>query len=92
MKKTDKKISLKIILTVFRKFHLTIFVVFFVVGLSVAVIMLTNIFNDSNSNTKDLSSTAQSSSSNQAIVNKILGQEKIPPYSIPAGRANPFSE
>lgn len=92
MKSTNKKISSEIILSVFRKFHLTIFVVFFVGGLSVAVIMLTNIFNASSPDSTDSLTTSQNSSSNQVIVDKILKQEKTPTYTIPDGRTNPFSE
>jgi len=91
MKSVNKKLSTKIILTVFRKFHLTIFVVFFVGGLSVAVIMLTNIFNDSNPDSTNVSTTSQNSS-NQVIVDKILKQENASTYNIPQGRTNPFSE
>jgi len=92
MKAANKKISAKIILSVFQKFHLTIFVVFFVGGLSVAVMVLTNIFNDSNPDSTDALTTSQNSSSNQVTVDKILKQENTAPYSIPNGRTNPFSE
>ncbi len=92
MKSVNKKISPEIILTVFRKFHLTIFVVFFVSGLSLAVIMLTNIFNSSNPDSTNLQTTSQSSSSNQVVVDKILKQENVSPYIVPEGRINPFSE
>ncbi len=92
MKAMNKKISLGIILKVFQKFHLTIFVVFFVGGLSVAVIMLTNIFNESNPDSTDSLTTSQNVPSNQVVVDKILEQENITPYTIPKGRINPFSE
>jgi len=92
MKTVNKKMSPEIILTVFRRFHLTIFVVLFVSGLSLAVIMLTNIFNSSSPDSTNSQTASQNSSSNQEVADKILQQENIPPYTLPDGRINPFSE
>ncbi len=91
MKSLNIKNIAEMINMVFRKFHLTIFIVIFVVGLATAVIMLTNVFNDSNPDHTTTSNTP-STVSNQQIIDKIIEQDTNPPYSLPAGRVNPFSE
>ena len=91
MKPNNNKITIGSIGKVFAKFHLTIFIVVFVGGLAFAVIILTNIFNDSSPVTTD-SISGNQTNLNQQTIDKITQQGDSKQYNIPDGRTNPFSE
>jgi uncharacterized membrane protein YciS (DUF1049 family) len=93
MKANKISINFRAISTMFSKFHLTIFIVVFVSGLAVAVIILTNIFNKSTiESTSITTSTTQTGNTNQQSTDKIMQQDKNQQYILPTGRIDPFSE
>lgn len=85
---------LKTIADGFRRYNLTIFIVVFVGGLAVAVIMLNTTIQKS-SDTTGYTSTPQSTTFNQATIDRIkeLHTSSEPVTStLPSGRINPFNE
>jgi len=86
---------LKPIGTLFRKFHLTLFIVFITAGLSYAVITFNNLLIESSTDSTYVSPIG-AGSIDQATLDRIkalhTSDEQIPTSTQPAGRINPFSE
>jgi len=86
---------LKPIGTLFRKFHLTLFIVFITAGLSYAVITFNNLLIESSTDSTYVSPIG-AGSIDQATLDRIkalhTSDEPIPASTQPAGRINPFSE
>lgn len=77
------------------RFHLTLFIVFIVGGLSVAVVFLNRILSDT-SGADTYTSPISSGSIDQATLERIkelhTSDDPIPAAKPPQGRINPFSE
>ena len=95
MKKSPLSLSFKPITSLFRKYHLTIFIVFVAAGLGYAVFSFTSLL-ETSSNDTTYSSPTNTDSLDKATLTRIKelhtsdapGQGHTPP----AGRINPFSE
>lgn len=83
------------IVTIFKKYSLTIFIVVLVGGLASAVIMLSTALQKT-SETSDYAPSTDSSSFDQATINRVKqlhsSAEPTSDYVMPTGRTNPFSE
>lgn len=95
--KKDIKLSVILapIITTFKKYSLTIFIVVLVGSLAAAVLMLSSALQKS-SDTSDYKPTTDSSSFDQATINRVKqlhsSIEQAAQYTLPTGRTNPFSE
>lgn len=95
--KKDIKLSIILapIITAFKKYNLTIFIVALVGGLAAAVIMLSTALQKS-SETSDYTPSNNSSSFDQTTINRVKqlhsSTEQATEYTLPTGRTNPFSE
>ncbi|MFY9228086.1 MAG: hypothetical protein WAO28_02050 [Candidatus Microsaccharimonas sp.] len=85
----------KPLIRIFTRFHLTIFIVFIVAGLSYAVLMLNDMFIDT-SDTNDYTPTNDTGSIDQATLDRIkqlhTSDEAVSPLNQSGGRTNPFGE
>ena len=99
MKNANLNINFKALLkpvgSIFRRFHLTLFIVFITAGLSYAVYTFTNLLNESSTDSTYVS-PHDAGSIDQATLDRIkalhTSDEPIPASTLPAGRVNPFSE
>jgi len=99
MKNINLNINLKSLLkpirSIFRRFHLTLFIVFITACLGYAVYTFTNLLNESSTDSTYIS-PHDAGSIDQATLNRIkalhTSDEPIPASTLPAGRVNPFSE
>lgn len=95
MKKTSNLHLGRKIGTVFSRFHMTLFIVFIVSGLSYSVVLINNILNDPN-----IGSTYQSPISAGSIdqatlerINSLHASDEALPAALPNNeRTNPFTE
>lgn len=93
MKKSS--LSFKPIVSLFRKYHLTIFIVFVVAGLGYAVFSFTSLLETSSGDTPTSASTSVDTTSQSTLTRiKELHTSDMPgqAHVAPAGRINPFSE
>ncbi|MFZ3009897.1 MAG: hypothetical protein WA030_02650 [Candidatus Microsaccharimonas sp.] len=85
----------KPLIRIFTRFHLTMFIVFIVAGLSYAVLMLNYMFVDTSS-TDGYTPTNNTGSIDQATLDRIkqlhTSDETIPALDLSNGRTNPFGE
>jgi hypothetical protein len=95
MKNADLSSLLKPVGIVFRRFHLTIFIVFIVACLGYAVISFSTLLGESSTDTS-YTSPIDAGSIDQATLERInalhTSDDPIPAASTPAGRINPLSE
>ncbi len=81
--------------TLFRRFHLTIFILFIVTCLAAAVLLLTNILNEA-SVTGDYESPISAGTIDEETLQRINSLHSsngtLPPVQPAAGRINPFGE
>jgi len=95
MKKAKIPLSLKPITNLFKRYHLTIFIVFVAAGLGYAVFTFTNLLGESSID-PSYTSPIGVGSIDQATIERIktlhTSDEVTPPLSAPSGRINPFSE
>jgi hypothetical protein len=86
----------KSILVLFQRFHTTLFIVFVVTGLSIAVLMLNQLLSDASDTTAKGSENISSTEAFQTTIDRIndLHSSAEAPSSIPLpeGRTNPFVE
>lgn len=85
--------SKRAFLSLIRKFHLLIFFVFVVIGLSVAVILINKTLTGTSA--EGYTPNINNSSIDQATLDRIKSlhtSDQPPQYEMPAGRTNPFSE
>lgn len=78
-----------------RKFHITLFIVILVGGLSAAVLILSSVIRESSDTTNFTPGTTASSFDQETIdrLNKLqTSDQNTGPITLPAGRINPFSE
>jgi len=91
----DLKKLFKPVGSLFRRFHLTLFIVFITAGLSYAVYTFTNLLNESSIDSSYVS-PHDAGTIDQATLDRIkalhTSDEPIPASTLPAGRVNPFSE
>lgn len=84
----------KPLIRMFTRFHLTIFIVFIVAGLSYAVLLLNDMFIDTS--TDDYTPTNDTGSIDQATLDRIkqlhTSDEAVSPLTQSGGRTNPFGE
>lgn len=81
--------------TLFRRYHLTIFILFIVACLFAAVMLLTNILNDASvadGYESPITAGAIDGATLQRINSLHTSDGPFPPTQPPAGRINPFSE
>ncbi|HEY8886731.1 MAG TPA: hypothetical protein VIM31_04520 [Candidatus Microsaccharimonas sp.] len=85
----------KPVLPLFRKYHLTIFIVFIVAGLGYAVFAFTNLLGETATD-NTYTSPISAGTIDQATLNRIkalhTSDEATPALVAPTGRTNPFSE
>lgn len=85
----------KPIISLFRKYHLTIFIVFVVAGLGYAVFTFTNLLGETSTDTT-YTSPISAGTIDQATLDRLnalhTSDEPIPAPVTPPGRINPFSE
>jgi len=85
----------KPIIPLFRKYHLTIFIVFVVAGLGFAVFTFTNLLGQTSTDTT-YTSPISAGTIDQATLDRInalhTSDEPTPAMVTPPGRINPFSE
>ncbi len=83
------------IVTAFKKYSLTIFIVVLVGGLATAVIMLNDALQKA-SDTAGYTPTTSSTSFDQITMNRVnqlhTSSQASSNYTLPSGRINPFSE
>lgn len=94
MKNANVSLSFKPIVILFKRYHLTLFIVFVTGGLAYAVLSFTQLFTESTDNS--YTSPISAGSIDQATLNRInklhTSDEPTPQMQMPAGRVNPFSE
>jgi len=94
MKNANVSISFKPIATLFKRYHLTLFIVFVTGGLAFAVLSFTQLFTESTDTS--YTSPISAGSIDQATLNRIntlhTSDAVTPAMQTPAGRINPFSE
>jgi hypothetical protein len=77
------------------EFHMTLFIVFIVAGLSVAVLFLNNMLSDTSAS-DGYTSPIDAGSIDQATLDRIkelhTSDEGQSPSNLPSGRINPFGE
>jgi hypothetical protein len=85
----------KPIAPLFKKYHLTIFIVFVVAGLGYAVFTFTNLLGQTSTDSS-YTSPISAGSIDQTTLNRIkalhTSDEPTPALVTPPGRSNPFSE
>ncbi len=95
MKNTNKISPFVTIAQAFGRYHLTLFVVVLVSGLSTAVLMLNEILKQS-SNPNGYTSSLDMTSFDQATIDRLQklksSNDASTSFSLPAGRINPFAE
>lgn len=95
MKNTDKISPFVTIAQTFGRYHLTLFIVVLVGGLSTAVLMLNEILMQS-SDTNGYTSSLNNSGFDQATIDRLKqlksSSEASTDLTLPAGRVNPFAE
>ncbi|MDB5160479.1 MAG: hypothetical protein JWO99_742 [Candidatus Saccharibacteria bacterium] len=95
MKNANVSSLLKLVGTAFRRFHLTMFIVFIVGCLGYAVISFSTLLSESSTDTS-YTSPIDAGSIDQATLERInalhTSDDPTPAASTPAGRINPFSE
>lgn len=95
MKDTNKTSPLIAIAQALGRYHLTLFIVVLVSGLSTAVLMLGDILKQS-SETTGQTSSLDITSFDQATIDRLSrlkpSSEGLTNYSLPGGRVNPFAE
>ena len=95
MKNTNKVSPFTAIAQTFGRYHLTLFVVVLVGGLSTAVLMLNEILKQS-SNPNGYTSSLNISSFDQTTIDRVQqlksSNEASTGFTLPAGRINPFAE
>jgi len=95
MKNVSLSLSFKPIARIFKRYHLTIFIVFVAAGLGFAVYTFTNLLGESSTDTS-YTSPISAGSIDQATLERIkslhTSDETAPVLIQPAGRINPFSE
>ncbi len=84
------------LVTAFRKYNLTMFIVVLVGGLATAVILLNSALQKASDTTGYTPTTNSSTSFDQVTMNRVnqlhTSSEAAATYTPPAGRINPFSE
>lgn len=94
-KNTARPTLFRPIITVFRRYHLTVFVVVVVGGLSTAVLTLNAILIQS-SKTDGFTSSLDSTDFDQSTIDRINqlkpSDDTSARFTLPSGRTNPFSE
>lgn len=92
---TTKPSIFNSIITVFERYHLTIFTVVIVGGLSTAVLLLNAILVES-SDTSGYTSTLENTSFDQVTINRVtqlkLSSDTSLNFTLPSGRISPFAE
>lgn len=92
----DLKRIPKSILVLFQKFHTTLFIIFIVAGLSVAVLLLNQLLSEASDTTTKGSENTSSTDAYQTTIDRINdfhSSDKAPSnVSLPTGRINPFVE
>ena len=95
MKNTDLSTLLKPVSKIFKRFHLTIFIVFIVACLAYAVLSFSTLLTESSTDTS-YTSPIGAGSIDQATLERIqalhTSDEPTPAMVAPSGRINPFSE
>lgn len=95
MKNSNISISFKPLTQIFKRYHLTLFIVFLTGGLVYAVLTFTNLLNESSKDT-GYTSPITAGSIDQATLERIkalhTSDEPTPALVVPAGRINPFTE
>jgi len=95
MKNTSSSLQLKPLIRVFKRYHLTIFIVFVAAGLGTAVFTFTNLLGESSSDAS-YTSPIGAGTIDQATLERIkvlhTSDEATPTLVVPSGRTNPFSE
>ena len=95
MKNTDKISPFVTIAQTFGRYHLTLFVVVLVSGLSTAVLMLNEILKQS-SNPNGYTSSLDITSFDQATIDRLqqlkTSDQASTSFTLPAGRISPFAE
>jgi len=85
----------KPVIPIFRKYHLTIFIVFVVAGLGYAVFTFTNLLGETSTDSQYVS-PINAGSIDEATLNRIkvlhTSDEPTPALVTPPGRIDPFSE
>ena len=95
MKNKGTSTSLQPIGKIFRRFHLTIFIVFIAAGLGYAVLSFNTLLTESSTDANYTSSIG-AGSIDQATLERIktlhTSDDATPALATPSGRINPFSE
>jgi len=95
MKNANVSLSFKPLVNLFRRFHMTFFIVILAGGLAYAVMLFTTILNESSVDTT-YTSPIEAGSIDQATLDRIkalhTSDETVPTPTNPSGRINPFSE
>ena len=95
MKNAKLSFSFKPIAAIFKRYHLTLFIVFVTAGLAIAVLTFSNLLAQSSIDTT-YTSPIEAGTIDQATLNRIkalhTSDEDAPAISLPSGRTNPFSE
>jgi len=95
MKNANLSLSFKPIVTIFKRYHLTLFIVFVTACLAFAVITFSNLLATSSTDTT-YTSPITAGSIDQTTLERIkalhTSDEAAPPLVTPQGRINPFSE
>jgi len=95
MKNANVSLSFKPLLKIFKRFHMTFFIVLLAGGLGYAVMLFTTILDESSVDTT-YTSPIEAGSIDQATLDRIkalhTSDEVVPATANPTGRINPFSE
>ena len=95
MKKLQLTSFIKPVITLFRRFHLTLFIVFITTGLGYAVYTFNNLLKTSSTDST-YTSPLGAGSIDQATLDRIkalhTSDTVVPNPTYPPGRINPFSE
>jgi len=95
MKNTDLSSLLKPTAKIFKRYHLTLFIVFVTAGLAYAVLTFTQLLGESSTDT-GYTSPISAGTIDQATLERIkalhTSDDPTPEIVIPTGRINPFSE
>lgn len=95
MNNSDKKSIAKSIIQFFGRYHLTLFIVFLVGGLSSAVLVLNAVLIQS-ADTEGYTSSLDMTTFDQATIDNVkklrLSSDTPAEFSLPEGRISPFAE
>jgi len=96
MKNLNARNILNPIITAFKRYNFTIFIVVLVSGLAVAVLMLNDILRQS-SDISGYESSLGSTNFDQATMDKVKSLHQstdtpLPDFAVPSGRISPFGE